>query len=163
MKINLSYSEMQIAFAVGSQRQIYNMKIGAAHRHGAAGLENAIAFDMIGCAGEMAVAKALNLYWDVSMGHSIVDVGGLIEVRAVTRSDKRLILHPDDKPNLPYVLVYNEPKTNHFVIKGWVFGADGMRDEFWADPQKTNRHAYFVPDSHLKSIEELKEWVRVQR
>jgi hypothetical protein len=163
MIVTLSYAEIQIAYAVGSQRQVYGMKSGSAHRHGAAGLEHAIAFDLIGSSGEMAVAKALNLYWGIEMNNTTIDVGGMVEVRTVTRDDKRLILHKDDKADLPYVLVCNKLKTNEFWLKGWIFGKEGMLEEYWADPQKTNRHAYFVPDSKLRPIEELKAWVKNER
>ena len=67
--------------------------------------------------------------------------------------NKRLILHDDDKDNRPYILVYADAPD--FYIKGWMMGADGKEKKYWSDPQGTNRHAYFVPDEDLISINEL--------
>lgn len=160
MEVKLSYAEMNMAYTIGAQRQIYNMKLGTSHKWGLNGVETAIASDLVGCAGELAVAKALNLYWDVSSSHKTVDVGGMVEVRTVTSPNRRLILHETDKPNLPYVLVYSKPRTTEFLLKGWLLGQDGIKEEYWSDPQNTNRHAYFVPDSALRPVSELVEWVK---
>lgn len=160
MIVSLTYAEMQLAYTVSVQRQVMNMKVGARDTYGAAQFNNAVALNMNGCAGEMAVAKYLNLYWSGSVGnYNASDVGGMVEVRSTTHDKGCLILHKEDKPGLPYVLCYNDPGTPVFDLKGWVWGKMGMDEKFWRDPQKTNRHAYFVPQHELFRVEELKEQI----
>jgi hypothetical protein len=36
-----------------------------------------------------------------------------------------------------------------YVIRGYLYGKDAKRQEWWRDPTKKNRFAYFVPQSAL--------------
>lgn len=163
MIVALTYAEMQLAFTVAAQRQVMNMKLGAKHKYGANDATG-MALNMMGCAGEMAVAKGLNLFWSGSVGdYDAVDVGGKVEVRSVSRPTDCLILHPDDRDGMPFVLCYNEPGTPKFNLLGWVWGKQGKDEKFWRDPQGTGRHAFFVPQAELFRCEELAEQVHAYK
>lgn len=160
MTVRLSLSEIQIAYAVAGQRAVYNMKVGAQHRHGASqGLDSDV-LDIIGCRGEMAVAKALNLFWSGAVGnYSAADVGGFVEVRSAMQPGHSLILHPDDRDEAPFVLCYVTRKPE-IELLGWLWGRDGKAQRYWSDPSGKNRPAFFVPQRELRPMPELIEILR---
>lgn len=163
MIVHLSYPEIQIAYSVAVQRRIYNMKKQSSHQYGLPPETEITNIEFLGCAGEMAVAKAFNLYWDTSLNHHTVDVGGIIEVRAVNQPERRLLLHKKDKPDFPYVLVYSDPRSTSFTLKGWIMGEDGKKQEYLKDLTGQNRPCYVVPDEILHPMTELVEWVKNAR
>lgn len=80
--------------------------------------------NIIGVMGEMAAAKALNLYWTPSFtwDKEAVDVGGLFETRsslvlnsATDMTDLRL--RPTDKPHPHIVCWVNPPRV---ALMGWM-------------------------------------------
>lgn len=162
MIVTLTWAEMQIAYMVAGQRRIMNMKKGLAGRYGAPEGEGSEELDLIAARGEMAVAKALNLFWSGTVGdYGAVDVGGLIEVRTRTKHWHALILHPDDNDALPFVLADASNPPN-IRLAGWIMAKDGKKDEFWSDPSQKNRPAYFVEQKHLLPMEELVKKIGVR-
>lgn len=163
MIITLSWAEMQIAYMIAGQRRIMNMKKKLPGKYGAPETEGSEELDLVAARGEMAVAKALNLYWTGTVGdYGAVDVGGLVEVRSRTKNWHSLILHPDDKDELPFVLadVSNPPQVR---LAGWVYAKDGKQEKFWSDPSGKNRPAYFIEQKHLRSMDELVSMFKVRR
>lgn len=159
MIVTLTWSEMMQAHYVAGQRIAMNIKNGAQQRFGADNGRDSDALHLTACRGELAVAKALNLFWSGSLGdYQAVDVGGLVEVRAVNSKPGRrlsLIVHDDDKDDRPYVLA----DTGHapaIDLRGWMLARDAKRREWWADPSGKNRPAYFVPIDALHPLETLK-------
>ena len=153
--VKLTWPEMMTAYHIASQRRIMNMKKGLAGKYGAPEKDGSEELDIVSTRGEMAVAKALNLYWSGSVGdYGAVDVGGLVEVRTRTKSWHSLIIHPEDKDWAPYVLV-DSSATPSFRLVGWVFGREGKKEEYWSDPAKTGRHAYFVDQERLNPMSKL--------
>jgi hypothetical protein len=156
MIVTLTWAEMQTAYMIASQRRIMNMRKGLAGRYGAPEQEGSEELDIVSTRGEMAVAKGLNLYWSGSVGdYGAIDVGGLVEVRTRTKNWHSLIIHPQDRDWAPYVLV-DASDTPNMRLVGWVLGADGKDDRFWSDPSKKNRPAYFIEQSELRPMGELK-------
>ena len=157
MKVRLTWPEMQTAYVVASQRRIMNMRKNLAGKYGAPEKEGSEELDIVSTRGEMAVAKGLNLYWSGSVGdYGAVDVGGKVEVRTRTKEWHALILHDEDKNDAPYVLV-DASKPPVFRLVGWLYGREGKQKQFWSDPSRKNRPAYFVDQQHLKPINELVE------
>lgn len=147
---------MALSYQVASQRAIMNMKFQVSPRYGAPELDGAEEINIFSCRGEMAVAKYLNLFWSGSVGdYKAPDVGGLVEVRTINKAGRRLIVHPEDRDWAPYVLVdvSNQPMMK---LVGWMFGTDAKNKKYWADPTGKGRHAYFVPQSDLLPMEQLK-------
>ena len=155
MNVTLTWAEMMLAYHVAAQRRIMNMKKGLAGKYGAPEKEGSEELDIVSTRGEMAVAKGLNLYWSGSVGdYGAIDVGGLVEVRTRTQNWHSLILHKADKDHLPYVLV-DASKTPNFRLVGWLLGKDGKKDQYWSDPSKKNRHAFFVKQEYLLPMNEI--------
>lgn len=107
---------------------------------------------------EMAVAKHYKLFWAGGLKTGDDDVQGL-EVRGSQWQNAKLVLHPTDKDESPYILVVKLSAWK-FKICGWVFAKEGKRQELWADPTGKQRPAYWVPQDQLKDIGLLK-WPRL--
>lgn len=159
MVITLSSAEMMVAANVATMRGVQNLKRRVAERHGSSMniSQGFIEPNVSSCMAEMAVAKALGLYWSGEIGnYKARDVGGLVDVRSSRRASNHLILHDDDPDDVPFVSVsVAEPE---FTLHGWVLARDGKRKEFWRTD--TGRAAYFVPRSALRPMDELMEMVR---
>jgi hypothetical protein len=106
---------------------------------------------VIGAWGEAVIAKATGIYWAGDLGapdRGAPDVGRF-HVRATLRPDGRLILHPDDHDDAPYVLVVPQ-RLPRFCIVGWCYGRDGKQAAYWEN--SNGRPAFFVPWSALTSF-----------
>jgi len=156
MLVTLTWSEMMIAHVVAGQRIVLNAKRNVQPKFGAPTGAEGDALHISSCRAEMAVAKAFNLYWSGSMGdYTAVDVGGKIEARSIVRQSHRLIMHKEDKDDLPFV-VANVADAPRIKLCGWIMGRDGKQEQWWADPQNSNRWAYFIPQSALNRMDDLK-------
>jgi len=171
--IVLTWSEFQQAHVVAGHRIAHNIRNGNSGRHGAEAGRESDGLHLTACRGEMATAKAFDLFWSGAVGDFRAgDVGGIIEVRAVNGAGKRLIIHdpidergkPWDQPHKPFVLAdcYGAPKI---VLRGWLFAReaqdrppapDAKRNDWWEDPTGKGRWAYFVPHASLHDMDELK-------
>lgn len=123
---------------------------------------NSLNRDLEGALAELAVSKAFNLPWTGRFypiqtwdkwKHEGNDVGKL-EIRSTDRSNGRLICHPNDKDDSPYLLVLSHDSP-FFHLVGWVFGKDAKNSLYW----RTNvpKPCYMVPQENLKSISSLIE------
>jgi len=156
-KIELTPTEFLQAALIGMLRLLKNKLRGRFNSYGSENNPDRWGDHIEGACGEMAVAKFFNVFWSGNMDDFLaVDVNierFLIEVRTVDVEKKRLRLHPKDDDNRVCILVMG--KAPKFKIKGWILAKDGKQDKYWEDPG-TGRPAFFVPQSELKSIEELK-------
>lgn len=163
MIVTLTWAEMMLAYGVAAQRRIMNMKNGIAGKYGAPEGDGSEELDIVSTRGEMAVAKGLNLFWSGSVGdYGAVDVGGLVEVRTRTKNWHSLIVHPNDKDDMPFVLV-DASNTPNMRLVGWLYGRDGKNERFWDDPSRKNRPAYFIPQESLRPMSELVELIPEMR
>ena len=116
--------------------------------------------DIIGAAGEMAVAKLLGIYWSAGVNtfHG-ADLGINIQVRATDKIDYSLIVRQDDDDQHAYILVISQSPEYHIV--GWLWGHECKKDQYWKAPN--NRPgAWFVPQDKLKDMNRLeivKHWI----
>lgn len=127
-------------------------------------LEDSIGIDIQGAEAELAVAKALKLPWDGSFlklekwfewKQSGTDVSGL-EVRSTKHQNGCLIIHKNDKDNVPYILVITKEKPL-FKLVGWNFGKSAKFDKYWRDVGY-GRPCFFLPQSELYDINDLKNF-----
>lgn len=154
MIVNLTFAEWQMAHHVAGQRAVYNLKKQAKPRYGAVEGAHGEHISAMGTVAEMAVAKEFNLFWSGAVGnYDAVDVGGLVEVRGVEKKHHCLIMHKEDKDGLPYVLAHVDGRTVEML--GWILAVDGKKDEWWSDPAKEGRHAYFIPQKALSKMDAL--------
>lgn len=148
----LSLSEMHLASVIGLQRALDAIRNDRQGRYGA---DNDAGFDLhiIGCAGELALAKHLNVFWNGAFGDlSAADVWKHYQVRATTRFETgRLLLHREDKDDQPFVLV--RARLPLVVLVGWIFGRDGKQQQYWNE--QTGRPCFFIPAHALHDMHEL--------
>lgn len=111
--------------------------------------------DWLGAIGELAVAKHLDRYW-AGIDYGAVDAS-VVDVRSVDVEGHRMMLHPEDRDDLPVVLVLVERELLPVVrLMGWIIGRDGKLREYWQDPTGKDRFAFFVPNSKLHAMSELR-------
>lgn len=154
MKVKLSQEEINLAYEIAEKR---NKSQRSANRKDGKVLEDSIGIDRQGALAEMAVAKALGRAWDGKffeiddwykwreVGN---DVSGL-EIRSTKHRNGRLIIHPKDKDYAPFILVI--ANKDDFELKGWVYGFEGKREEWWQDVGY-GRPCYYVPQDILRDI-----------
>jgi hypothetical protein len=151
--VTLTPSELTQAALVGVMRHVQNLKIGRRAGHNLeAGVQD-WQYNLAGACGEMVVAKHFNLYWGGTGVFRGGDVGRL-QVRLCPHFNGRLILHHDDQDDAAFVLVRGH--AFDYEVVGWIWGRDGKRDEWWTDPTRQNRHAFFVPEHALRGIGTLR-------
>jgi hypothetical protein len=154
MRVVLTWPEIYIAADVARMRTIGNLRRGCRDRYGASGL--GADSHLCGCIGEMASAKHLNKFWAGSIGdYEAVDIDRKYQVRATSKASHCLLLHKDDRDDLPFILALVLPEILPYVeLPGWLLAKDGKLDDFWGDPTGY-RPAYFVPQSKLRDMSEL--------
>jgi hypothetical protein len=144
-KIELSWSEVEIAAGVGMRRQIESLRSALPDKHGYEGEGWNIHIE--GAAGELVVAKALGRYWDGSVGtfKRGGDVGN-IQVRTRSKITYDLIVRDDDKDDDWFVLVLGKIPT--FYIAGYIQGVNAKNKD-WLQTYGNRPPAYFVPQPVL--------------
>jgi len=152
--VTLTDEQLDQGRALAARRRARNASAGHVHRWNAA---RGADFDEVGTLAELAVACAFGIEWPTPGDYQARggDVGG-IEVRATTRMNGRLILHPDDAPDRPYVLVLADSPV--FVLAGFYLPGDGLPDDWWAE-YRPGGGAYYVPRTRLRAMHELRELV----
>jgi hypothetical protein len=154
----LGRGEIELGAYVAHRRTIENFNAGARERYGASTEFGGFAYHLIGCLGELATAKYLNMYWTGSELGKLdnVDVGGCVQVRATSTNGHRLVLHKEDDDLFPFVLPYVlSDRLPSVALVGWLRAKDGKREQHWCDPG-TGRPAYFVPNELLLPMCDLK-------
>ena len=154
MTITLTHEEFFHASQVGMSRNLANRLHGRKDAHGLVSLGWSEHIE--GACGEMALAKALGVYYSPALGHiNAPDLNGTcpVEVRTRSKHAYELTLYPSDKDNALYVLLTGRAPT--FRVRGWIRGRDGKRDEWYGEKAKKGRPAYFVPHGALRDMDEL--------
>jgi hypothetical protein len=150
--IRLTFGEMSMAAAIASLRYTSNIIKQRPHQHGQTGYR----WPVDSLCAEIALARHLNRYWNGDVNNTKErDVGGMIDVRSC-EPGKRLILHPDDPDDVPFVLAWISVLPDVELV-GWLLGRDGKQPEFWDDPG-TGRPAYFIPKGRLHDMAMLHDW-----
>lgn len=139
-----------MASEIGRLRRLSSLRHGRQNQHGFSG--EGWNIDIEGACGELATAKALNVYWnggiDTFKGYDL----GELQVRTTPSHDNRLIVRPNDPDDHRYVLVTGLCPT--YQIQGWLSGREA-KQACWLQDPVGRPAAYFVPSSSLRSIAEL--------
>jgi hypothetical protein len=141
-----------MAAEMGITRQISNLMKGRPDAYGCAA-DVGWQVHIEGCCGELAVAKYLDRYWSGNFEQLKADDVGNYQVRTRSSHGWDLILHDRDPDDRVFILVTGT--APEYVIRGWMRAKDGKKPEFWSDPSKQNRPAYFVPQDCLHPISDL--------
>lgn len=150
IQVTLGSRELLLAAEVGAWRHIESRRSALTNKVGYEGF--GWHTDVEAACAEIAVARALNLYWSGAVdGARSKDVGFRYQVRHTTRPDGCLILRETDAAEDIYILVTGASPS--LVIRGWVEGYEGKAPSFWkVDVQSP---AWFVPQSALYRMENL--------
>lgn len=147
-KVVLTKSEMFMAALTGVQRQIESVADGRKDKHGYDG-QDGWGIHIEGAMAEIAVAKALNRYWDAGVNTFKAGDVGNIQVRHTKLAGGRLIVREGDTSEDVFVLVTGTSPA--YSVLGWIRGMDAKKEEYWQAPAG-RPGAYFVPQSHLHNL-----------
>lgn len=161
MDIRLTWFEVHLASEIGCRRHLAALQAGLPDRHGAGRDNDGWTKHVEGAAGEMAVAKALNLYYDGSVNtfRDGADVGR-IQVRTRSEPHFELLVRDSDADADPFLLVTGRAPS--FRIVGWMYGGDA-KQEAWRHAHGGREAAYFVPHVALEPLEKLRQIVTPAR
>lgn len=153
VEISLTPHNLFMAGLVGISRHVKG-----AWKPGRYGVNNSNAGWQVNCdgaAGEMAVAKWLDVFYDGNLGNFKARDAGPLEVRTTALESGCLIIHPEDRDDGVFVLVLSH-KSPTFILRGWLRGAEAKAKKYWKEGQK-GRPAFFVPQNapELKEMETL--------
>ena len=151
IEVTLSWHEAAMASHVGWMRHLAAIKAGKPDLHGFDG--DGWSEHCEGACGEIAVAKALDTFWDGSVNTWKSDDLPGIQVRTRSRHEFDLIVRPSDDDDARWVLVTG--KCPHYRVHGWITGHEAKRSE-WLQRYGGRPAAYFVPSSNLWSMDWLK-------
>ncbi len=152
IRVRLTSSELLMAAQAGCFRHVEDVYKQRDDRYGANRGADGWRIDIQGAAGEMALAKALKLYWSGKGVLGAPDVGEH-QARTITNASHSLLMHKSDEWNRRFYLVhYNAPE---FTIIGYILGKDAKMERWWSDPTGQGRPAYFVPQDALHVVGEV--------
>lgn len=155
MEVTLEKYELMMAGFVGVIRQAESMAKGSKDK-----VMKADPFQVhnVGAQGEVAFAKAMNLFWPGHFNYFTgPDIGKSIQIRTATQKPDSpyqpdLPIRPRDKDDDVFVLVIASPPQ--FKVAGWCYGREGPELGKKANPNGGSP-AYFVPVDKLRPIDTL--------
>lgn len=153
MEVRLTVSEIAQAAQVGMMRQLSSLKRNLSPAHGIRP-EQAWGSHIEGACGEMALAKALGVFWSGTVdqfkrpGGDVLD----LEVRTRSRHDYDLLVRQDDRDEAVFVLLTGVAPV--YVVRGWMRGSDCKQFEFMRE-HGGRECAYFVPQSRLNPMSQI--------
>jgi hypothetical protein len=156
--VKLSEEELLAARAEATRRQEQNESRGLKGRNKAPNKgAKAIEMHVLGCIGEIAVAKYLDLEEHVFQSRSpdrnSADLPGNIEVKTRPKHHYDLLIQLDDNPEKIFVLVTSESPEEPRLV-GWIYGEDAMKAHFVREYVR-GRPCYSVPASKLNPVSTL--------
>lgn len=156
MCCELQWSDVYLAAHVGVMRFVYARRSGRTQVYGQP--RDDWGADCNGALAEYAWSKLTNQYWSAFDRQFLSLPGdvGQVQIRSTRLANGGLTLHPKDRDEQVFVLalidLFSKPVTVKFV--GWIRGLDGKAERFW-DKTKMKRPCFLVPQSELRSMEEL--------
>jgi hypothetical protein len=160
-QVKLDEHDERLAYFVGNTRHDEAVKQGRRDCHGLDTAEGkGRSMHILGACGELSLAKAMNVYWNGTVNTFKFggDVGD-VQVRTRSESWYDLLVRRDDKDEDRFVLVTGQFPV--FNIKGWLFGRDAKREE-WFQAHGGREKAYFVPKADLRPMWELYKAVTLE-
>ena len=147
----LSRAECRAAALVGVERRLRALGEKSREVYGAAAGGDYWTIDVEAAAGELAVAKLLDVFWSAKDSPAEDRVAGDVaghQVRHSRRFDASLICHRRDSDDQSFVLVVGAMPS--FRVVGWLPGVEAKSSVFWRED--VPRAAFFVPQSALRPI-----------
>jgi hypothetical protein len=157
--ITLTHDEIHLAAIAGVMRRIDSMKAGLTNRKQSDSSDWDI--DIDGACAELAVAKALNIFW---FGHMRSFKGpdvGRLHVRSTRHAHGHLIIKDNDEEEGVYMLVINE--CPEFRLVGGI-SAKRAKREFNPVPNKVGPgHSFWVPQDKLSDADAILTFFNIPR
>jgi hypothetical protein len=146
---HLSSEDMHWVETVARQRQDEAVRAGRPDRHGYRGSDG-YALHRLGAAGELVVARFLEVPWEATVNtFKAPDIGDILQIRTRSEHWHDLIIRPDDSDDEVFVLVTGEPPE--LIIHGWIVGRDAKQSQ-WRNEHGGRPMAYFVPKIALQQL-----------
>ncbi len=150
INVRLTPEDMAWAERIARRRQDDAVRAGRPDRHGFVGGEAGYALHVLGTAGELAVARALEVPWDATVNtFKAPDLGGVVQVRARSEHWHDLIIRTEDRDDEIFVLVTGRPPD--LTVHGWIIGQDAKQVQ-WKRDHGGRPSAYFVPKTVLQQL-----------
>lgn len=152
--ISISPDEWSLCVQVANARQVSSLKSkGKDSVFKKGGWLEEFSPHIVGCVGEMAVAKALGVTWTGSVDtfKTVADLGDRIQVRHRSNPSWDLIVRHNDKDDDVFILSRGLPPGAIEVV-GYIKGSDAKQEKWLKDYGSWGRASYFVPASELKEI-----------
>jgi len=158
IEVTLTWAQAASAAMIGLHRNMRAMKEGRVHRADSRAMndysvENAWTNHVEGAAGEMACAKALNIFYPATINTFGAPDIARLEVKTRLKHNYELRIFRDSPDEDAYVLVTGRIPT--FRVWGWLWGHEAKREDWWKDPGKYDQPAYFAPHSALRPLSTL--------
>jgi len=148
MKVTLKKYEMLAAAYVGIRRHLISLDSKDFNK--VQNTKYGWHTDIEAACGEMAAAKKLGLYWDGSVNtFKEPDLLPDLQVRTSDEMWHHLIVRDGDKDIERYIKVVG--RSPHFELVGWIYGYEGMKEEYVKDPGESYP-AFFVPLDRLRPM-----------
>jgi hypothetical protein len=153
----ISAGDAAEAYAIGLRRNQGHVDRGGDHKHGLKRTAADQDRDGMAAMSEATVAAMLGMDWarDTKGADGGTDVGGVIGVRWTPLPYGSLIIHPEDREDVPQVLVVG---TAHPLrVVGWAWPREIKRPEYWRE--NVRNPAFFGPPWALRPMKSLMEWL----
>ena len=154
----ISPDEFSLCVQVANARQVSSIKKkGRDSVNRKSGWLEELDKHIMGCIGELAVAKVIGVSWTGSVDtfKNESDLLGGIQVRHRSNPVFDLIVRENDNDDDVFILSRGLP-PGAIEIAGWMKGRDAKRKEWLRDPGGYGRPSYFVDCAHLQPMEDLK-------
>ena len=144
MKISLNKNEIYTAAMVGVKRRIDSYSFDKTNKF----INPDVWWDMDieGACAEMAVAKALKIYWDYSVNTFSAPDVGLFQIRHTKIPHGKLIVRPQDSDSETFILIVGS--SPDFDIKGYMNGGEAKQDKYLSSPNG-KAPCWMVPQEDL--------------
>jgi hypothetical protein len=153
MQVTLDWRECERAANEGVRRHIASMAKGRVPGYHAPA-DDLWRIHIEGAAGELAVAKALDVYWQAGVNTFQLPDVGKFQVRTACRKGAPLIIRERDVASHTYISV--EGTMPRFRLRGFYLGADARRPEWIDRPNPKRPPCWCVPVSELHPMSELR-------
>jgi hypothetical protein len=157
--VKLPWSQVYLAACGGICLRLKSLQAGMKDTHPNAAADG-WTYQIEGVAGEMAFCAAMGIFYPMRVGAvREADVLG-VEVRTMRCHDWDLKVKLDAGDDAPHALVTG--RIPDFQVHGWVYGKEAKRAEWLRDFQGRGQPAYYVPQSALRPLDELRPLLAAQ-
>lgn len=155
--VSITPEDWSLCIQVANARQVSSIKKkGRDNLYKKNGWLEEHSVHVVGCVGELAVAKAIGVTWSGDVDtFKLPDLPGNIQVRHRSNPNWDLIVRQDAKDDEVYVLSRGMP-PGIIEVAGWIKAGDAKQEQWLKDWGNYGKPSYFVPSDALNRMEDLK-------